>query len=80
MGEKRGREVWGEKTISYNSQEELDNKTIQEAKKWISEAFEIFNFLIEKSKTITENKDFYFSHEFYQKNPRGKQAKKKYPK
>jgi len=71
--------VIGNPKITYNSQEELDNKTIEEAKKWIGVGFDIFKDLIEKSGELDKKKDYYFSREFYQKYPRGNQAKSKFP-
>ncbi|MFH1506262.1 MAG: hypothetical protein ABIE94_04745 [archaeon] len=72
--------IVGNLDIAYNSQEELDNTMLKEAKKWIGEGFEIFNDLIENSRELDKNKEYYFSHEFYKKNPRGKQVKRKFPK
>jgi len=72
--------VVGNPQINYNSQKELNDKTLEETKKWIGEGFEIFNNIIEKITEVAKNKNYYFSYEFYQKNPRGKHVKNKFPK
>ena len=72
--------VVGNSELSYSSQEELDIKVEIEAKKWIGKAFDIFLGLHEISKKLSENASYYFSHDFYTKNPRGKQAQQRFPK
>ena len=72
--------VIGNPSITYNSQDELDEKVIEEAKKWIQIGFDIFKDLNDKSKELNKNRDYYFSNDFYQKKPRGEQAKRKFPK
>lgn len=74
--------VIGNPSFRYSSQEELNKLMLQEAKKWILTAYEIFEKLIEISKTLSQNKDCYFSEDFYRKNPRGQTHthKTKFPK
>jgi hypothetical protein len=72
--------VIGNPSILYSSQKELDVAVENESKRLIGNAFNIYMELYETSKKIHNNPEYYFSHEFYKKNPRGKQAKSKFPK
>ena len=74
--------IIGNPTFKYNSQEELNKLMLQESKKWIANAFEIFEKLIQIGKNLSKNKDDYLSEEFYRKNPRGQTHthKTKFPK
>lgn len=70
--------VIGNQNTPYQNQEEFDHQAESEANKWIFEAQKIFIELVDLSKNLKP--EHYFSEEFYQKNSRGKQAQKKYPK
>lgn len=74
--------IIGNPAFKYSSQEDLNNLVIIESKKWIKIAYELFVQLIEISKTLSENKDYYFSEKFYRENPRGQTPphKTKFPK
>ena len=73
--------VIGNPDIKYLSQKELDDKVVNESKKWISFAYDLFFELIEISKNLIDiDINYYFSNEFYKNNPRGKQAARKFPK
>lgn len=64
----------------YSSQEELDEMAEKEARMWIGAAYEIFAELLDVSRKISRNQEYYFSKEFYGKNPRSEIAKRNYPK
>ncbi|OGI36014.1 MAG: hypothetical protein A2259_01670 [Candidatus Moranbacteria bacterium RIFOXYA2_FULL_43_15] len=60
-------------------QKEFDDTAMNYITKWIDEGKKIFQDLGIASSSIYKKEEQFFSHDFYQKNPRVKQIKKKYP-
>lgn len=65
--------------ITYSSQEELDKSAEEEAQSWLNEAKALNRVLTEKLIEATENGAKYFSHDFYEDNPRGKMIARRFP-
>jgi hypothetical protein len=60
----------------FANQKELDEQVFTESKKMLTLAYDIFNELINLTNKIETNKDYYFSEEFYKKNPSETRATK----
>ncbi|GEM_PF-5387912 len=71
--------ILGNQDFKYSNQEELDKFVLTESRKWISNARVIFDKLSDICVETCKNPDYYFSEEFYKKNPRGKIAQKEFP-
>ncbi len=69
--------IIGNPEFTYNSQEQLDKLVLSESSKWIASGFDLFQKLHKLTKIDPAH---YFSEDFYRKNPRGKFAKKQFPK
>ncbi|MBI2971088.1 MAG: hypothetical protein HYY37_01570 [Candidatus Aenigmarchaeota archaeon] len=66
--------------FSYNNQKELDDLVQKEADKWLKLADDISLELSLSIPKTDEKRRWYFSTEFYEKYPRVKQIKKRFPK
>lgn len=71
--------VIGNSEFKVTSQEDLEKFVESEIKIWLGFGFDIFLKLNSLLSEANKNRKYFFSREFYEKNPRGQNMKNKFP-